>query len=87
MILKEGFNITILMLLIISLIDDARSFVQNFQDFKDKLAFDFFKKNIGNVEVAMEDELFTIYFPILPVCKHLSVMTIENFNETIDREN
>lgn len=48
------------MLQIISLIDDARSFVQNFQDFKDKLAFDFFKKNIGNVEVAMDDDLFTI---------------------------
>lgn len=46
--------------MIIAMIDDARSFVQNFQDFKDKLAFDFFKKNIGNVEVSIDEDLFTI---------------------------
>jgi len=58
--LKEGFNIAILMLHIINMIDDARMFVQNFHNLRDKQAFDFFSKNTGNVEIAIEDDLFTI---------------------------
>lgn len=75
------------MLHIINMIDDARMFVQNFNQIRDKQAFDFFSKNTGNVEIAIDDDLFTIYFPILPVCRHLSVMTIEKFHENVDREN
>jgi len=60
MLLKEGFNITILMMRIIEVVDSARSFVQGLTDPVDKVCFDFFKKNIGNVEVALEDDLFMI---------------------------
>jgi len=35
-------------------------FVQNFHNLRDKQAFDFFSKNTGNVEIAIEDDLFTI---------------------------
>lgn len=61
MLLKEGFNITILMLKIIEDVDSARQVIQTFSEPLDKVAFDFFKKNIGNVEVALDDDLFMIY--------------------------
>ena len=75
------------MMHIINQVDDARMFVQNFYHIRDKQAFDFFSKNTGNVEIAIEDDLFTIYFPILPVCRNLSTMTEDKFRETVDREN
>jgi len=53
----------------------------------DKISFEFFKKNIGNVEVALDDDLFMIYFPILPVCNHLSQSTKTNFEEKVNRDN
>ena len=48
------------MMHIINQVDDARMFVQNFYHIRDKQAFDFFSKNTGNVEIAIEDDLFTI---------------------------
>jgi len=59
-ILKEGFNITILMLRIIESIEEAKTIVQNFADSLEKLAFEFFKKNIGNVEVELDEDLYMI---------------------------
>jgi len=58
--LQEGFNITILMLRIIDVVEYAKSFIQGLSDPLDKICFDFFKKNIGNVELNIDDNLSRI---------------------------
>jgi hypothetical protein len=35
-------------------------------------AYDFFSNHTGRIEVFIDDEIFRVYFPILPVCKFLS---------------
>lgn len=47
----------------------------------------FFKNNVASIEVVIDNEIDTIFFPKLPVCQFISELSKFNFEESVDREN
>lgn len=54
--------------------------------FSAKNAYQFFEQNTGNVEIQKDGEIMTIYFPIQPVSKFLTITTKETFMRTVNRQ-
>ena len=81
--IKEGFDIyCILNLLAITCekVDDK------IRDFADTPIYKFFRKNTGNVEILKDGDIMCLYFPVHPICDHLTPGTISNFDEKVNRK-
>jgi hypothetical protein len=84
---SEGFN---LFILINKLADDyppAQHYVKEktFEENEYK-AYSFFKMHTGRIEVIKDDVLTRLYFPIQPVCKHISEDSKEDLMLSVNRD-
>lgn len=56
-----------------------------FTDPNEKKAYEFFKMHSGHIEISIEGKLQGIYFPIKPICKHLSKGSRTELMNNVDR--
>jgi len=60
---------------------------QNVEEFApEQIAFNFYKSYTKSVEILFRDGyIYRVFFPLQPVCKHLSSESKENFSNNISR--
>ena len=77
----EGFDIFILLNSLADYSQKAKESIDSdsFKSNDEKKAYDFFKTNTCHIEILVEGKLKGIYFPIKPVCHHLSRNTRKKF--------
>jgi hypothetical protein len=84
--IEEGFNLYILMHKITDHYPPARSYIKKSSFIAEEFfAFKFFKRYTGRIEVVVEGVLQRTYFPIQPICLHISKASKKNTMLTIDR--
>jgi hypothetical protein len=85
--ISEGFNLYCLMIKLADDYKNARKFVQKSQ-FNDSqwMAFNFFKMHTGRIEVVINTMLTRAYFPIQPLCKHISESSKQDLLFSVNRE-
>jgi len=59
---------------------------QLIEKFSETKIYQFFIRNMGNVEIQKDNEIMTIYFPVHPVSHFLTMETQVNFNLKVNRE-
>ena len=93
--INEGFELFILIKLL--LVDKDPSAVQKYKEFEAQLpderspeslhrSMQFYQKFTGTCEVVVNDDLFKVYFPILPICRFLSPDSKKYFLENVSRD-
>jgi hypothetical protein len=84
--IEEGFNLCILLNKIADHYPAARAHIKKPSFTKEEFfAYKFFKRNVGRIEVVVEGVLQRTYFPILPICIHISEASKEDVILSIDR--
>ena len=92
--IQEGFELFILIKLL--LVDNDEKAVKKYKEFESQLppendpdsihkSMEFYAKFTGSCEVVVRDELFRVFFPILPICRHLSSNTKKDFLQNVSR--
>jgi hypothetical protein len=85
--ISEGFDLFILSCNLSDNYEVARSKVDKSHMTQDEIeAYDFFAFHTGRIEVFIEDELFRVYFPILPVCRYISSQSKDRLMMTVNRK-
>mmetsp|Transcript_17612 Transcript_17612/g.17331 ORF Transcript_17612/g.17331 Transcript_17612/m.17331 type:complete len:242 (-) Transcript_17612:1146-1871(-) len=93
--ISEGFELFILIKLLIQ--DNDPSAMKKYKEFESQCpdekspdslhrSMQFYQKFTGTCEVIVHDELFKVYFPILPICRFLSASSKKYFLENVPRE-
>jgi hypothetical protein len=85
--INEGFNLFILMLKLADEYPPACFYIRE-KSFEpgEYLAFNFFKMHTGRIEVVIDNMLTRTYFPIHPICKHISDASKEHLMLSVDRD-
>jgi hypothetical protein len=85
--IEEGFNLYVLLSKITDDYPPAKGHVKDTSfTLEQHLAFNFFKMHTGRIEVVVEGLLQRTYFPILPICKHISDPSKKDLMLSVDRE-
>jgi hypothetical protein len=85
--IEEGFNLYVLLSKITDDYPPAYSHVKETSFTADQyLAFSFFKMHTGRIEVVVEGLLQRTYFPILPICQHISEASKTDLMLSVDRD-
>jgi len=85
--LLEGFDLYSLMNILAENVDVAAGIVnpESFSETQYK-AYEFFSSNSGSIEIIVDGNIQKIYFPINPVCKHLTMSTQRHFLHDVKRD-
>ena len=93
--INEGFELYILIKLL--LVDNDPNAIRKYKEFEAQLppeddpdsihrSMQFYQKFTGMCEVVVNDDLFKVFFPILPICRFLSGDSKKHFLENVDRD-
>jgi hypothetical protein len=84
---EEGFNLSILLNKLTDEYPPARVHVKESSlSPQQLLAYSFFRMHTGRIEVLMDGVLQRSYFPIQPICKHISENSKQELMMTVDRQ-
>jgi hypothetical protein len=84
--IEEGFNLYILLIKITDHYPPARMHIKKSSFTTEEFfGFKFFKRYTGRIEVVVEGVLLRTYFPIQPICLHISKASKKNTMLTVDR--
>jgi len=85
--IKEAFEIYNLLQNLASGISSCADYVKKeFYTADQWKVFDFLRQNTGIIEVSIDNKLQRVYFPIRPVCHHLSEKTSTATMNEVRRE-
>ena len=81
--ISEGFDIYDLVNQLADVIQRDR---QRLVNFGNNIAYSFFKKNTGKIEVNIEGDIQIVFFIIQPKRRYLTILTKNKFLQTVERE-
>lgn len=84
----ESFDVYILIVTLADATPKVATFLKDTEDYttREKDALEFFRRNVGNIEIVFNEKLLKVYFPIHSVCRYLTENTQKDFMMNVNRE-